>query len=128
MYPLKNWWKNNRIYSFATNKSTLLKYITSLEVWECTKQEILTAGSWDESEIICYANNPEVLTAFCCLKSFFKLKKGLNVMLKLDKTTALAYVNKQRGQLPMHRTIWWRKFGNGIKTEIFGFLFMWTRS
>lgn len=83
-----------------------MKYITSLDVWECTEQEIQTAGSSDESEIICYANNPEVLTAFCCSKSFFKLKKRSNVMLKLDKTTALAYVNKQRGQLPMHRIIW----------------------
>lgn len=71
-------------------------YDASLVGWESTNQEILIARSTDESKKNFDLNTLEVPTTFCYLKSFCKLKKGVHVMLKSDKTTALAYTNKKR--------------------------------
>ena len=43
----------------------------------------------------CYTNSLELQAAFFCLKAFCKNKTKLHVLLKVDNTTAVTYINKK---------------------------------
>ena len=60
----------------------------SLKGWGGTDGEIDIGGRWGENEKNC-------LQLFC-LKSFCKNRSGIHVLLTLDNTTAVAYINKKR--------------------------------
>ena len=47
----------------------------------------------------CYINSLELKAAFFCLKAFCKNKSRLPVLLKLDNTKAVAYINKKGGTI-----------------------------
>ena len=47
----------------------------------------------------CHINSLELQAAFFCLKAFCKNKTRLHVLLKLDNTTAVAYINKKGGTI-----------------------------
>ena len=72
-------------------------------------------GRWNWIENKCHINSLELQAAFFCLKSFRKNKTRLNVLLKLDNTTAVAYINKKEGGVSasynkLEKDIWnWAK-------------------
>ena len=51
------------------------------------------------NERISHINSLELLAAFLCLKSFCKNKPGIHVLLRLDNSTAVAYINKKGGMV-----------------------------
>jgi hypothetical protein len=51
--------------------------------------------SWSEEE--CHINELEMLGAFNALRAFTSSRRNCTIELKLDNTTAVAYVNKKGG-------------------------------
>ena len=49
----------------------------------------------------------------------YKVKTRPHVLLKLDNTTAVAYINKKWGRFPSLVTSWRKTFGTGTKSKIF---------
>ena len=95
------WWKNNIMSSFAPIKLPDVEYTiysdASLEGWGGTDGQEEIGGRWGKDEKISHINSLELLAAFFCLKSFCKNKTDIHVMLKIDNTTAVAYINKKGG-------------------------------
>ena len=60
-------------------------------------QGIDTGGPWSVQEKTYHINCLELLAATLALKTFMKNKTGLLVLLKIDNTTAVAYINNQGG-------------------------------
>ncbi len=70
---------------------------TSLAGWGevCNHQQ--TGGPWSQEEQNLHIYCLELLAATLALKTFTKGQTGLSVLLKMDNTTAVAYVNNQGG-------------------------------
>ena len=79
-------------------------------------------GRWNFMENKCHTNSLELQAAFFCLKSFCKNKTRLHVLLKLDNTTAVAYINKKEGPFQPLVTNQQKTSGTGPKSKIFGSL------
>ena len=99
---------NNIMDAFAPIKSHPVDFYPdpSIEGWKGTGRK------FEEDEMnLKKEYHIKLLAAFFCLKSFCILKTGLKVLLKVDSTTAVAYINKKAGQFQMHATIWQNKSG-----------------
>ena len=113
------WWIKNIFDAFAPIKlppfDLTIFSDASLESWGDTDQVTVIGGRWNWIENKCHINSLELQAAFFCLKSFRKNKTRLNVLLKLDNTTAVAYINKKEGGVSasynkLEKDIWnWAK-------------------
>ena len=56
-----------------------------------------TGGPWSPLEKEWHINCLELLAATLALKTFVKHKTGISVLMKIDNTTAVAYINNQGG-------------------------------
>lgn len=56
-----------------------------------------THGNWSNEEKLLHINYLELLAAFFGLKCFAKNLKNCDVLLRIDNTTAIAYINKMGG-------------------------------
>ena len=65
--------------------------------WGAVHQSLKTNGKWSEQESLQHINYLELKAAFLALKSFLKGKSHLTVSLRLDNTTAIAYINNKGG-------------------------------
>ena len=65
--------------------------------WGASHQGTSTGGPWSPQEKEWHINCLELLAATLALKTFVKNKKGMSVLLKIDNTTAVAYINHQGG-------------------------------
>ena len=65
--------------------------------WGASHQGTSTGGPWSPQEKEWHINFLELLAATLALKTFVKNKKGISVLLKIDNTTAVAYINHQGG-------------------------------
>ena len=70
-----------------------------LEGWGGTDQVTEIGGRWNFKENKCHINSLELQAAFFYLKAFCKNKTRLHMLLKLDNTTAVAYINKIGGTI-----------------------------
>ena len=89
------WWIRNKLPPFDLT----IFSDASLEGWEGTDQVTEIGGRWNCMENKCHINSLELQAAFFCLKAFCKNKTRLHVLLKLDNTAAVAYINKNRGTI-----------------------------
>ena len=102
----------------------------SLEVWEGTEQVTEIGGRWNCMKNECHINSLELQAAFFFLKAFCKNKTRLHLLLKLDNTTAVSYINQKGrgwggggGEAFQHLvTNQQKSFGTGPKGKIFGSL------
>lgn len=83
----------------------------SLSGWgiACNKEK--AAGFWTQEESQFHINYLELLAAFIALKSFTKDLENCEILLRLDNTTAISFVNRMGGvQFPLlnnlSRLIW----------------------
>lgn len=110
-----DWWKANII----TGKNLIRRHRfkreifsdSSLSGWGCFCNGVRTAGFWGNNEKKFHINHLELLAAFFALKCFASDLRGEEILLRLDNTTAIAYVNKTGGiQFPhlseLAREIW----------------------
>ena len=69
----------------------------SLEGWGASCMQQWTGGPWSVQEKEMHINCLELLAATLAVQSFLKDKLGVHALLKLDNTTAVAYINHQGG-------------------------------
>lgn len=96
------WWvqqlKLHSGKSFLSSDPDLVIFSdASLSGWGAACGNIRTGGQWDLSESICHINDLELKASFLALKYFAAAARDCAVLLNLDNTTAVAYINKKGG-------------------------------
>ena len=69
----------------------------SLRGWGAAAQGVTTGGPWSRQEKKYHINFLEILAASLAVKTFLKNQSNLTVLLKIDNTTAVAYINHMGG-------------------------------
>lgn len=110
-----NWWLNkvpgvkNPVRLFNFKKEFFSD--DSLSGWGAYYNKISTQGFWSVQERKLAINHLELIAAFLALKCFAKEDKDCEILLRIDNTTAIAYINRMGGvQYPqlnkLARDIW----------------------
>jgi hypothetical protein len=81
----------------------------SLTGWGAYCQEIRTGGPWSFLEAQEHINWLELQAAFLGIKSFLRDRRSVSVLLQLDNTTAVAYINNLGGTVSHRLTLLARK-------------------
>jgi hypothetical protein len=110
-----NWWKS-RISSCSFS---LLPLEYTLEIfsdasrtgWGAYANNSRTHGAWRSEERVFHINQLELLAVFLGLKYFAHSRHNCSILLRIDNTTAISYVNRMGGvQFPhlneLSRQIW----------------------
>ena len=71
----------------------------SLTGWGATSQNQRIGGPWSQTECRMHINCLELLAATLAVKTFLKNKNRMSVLLRLDNTTAVAYINNLGGTI-----------------------------
>lgn len=109
------WWKCNiyRTDHYMRNQNFDLEIFSdaSRTGWGIFCNSQRTNGLWKDSEKIYHINYLELLAAFFGLKCFAKTKTNCAILLRIDNTTAVSYINRFGGiQYPhlnkLTRLIW----------------------
>lgn len=109
------WWKSNiRLSSSRIRSGNFMLEIfsdASSIGWgaACGKEKI--GGSWSVEEVSCHINYLELLAAYFGLKSFTANLQDCQILLRIDNTTAISYINRMGGVQYPHlnhitRKIW----------------------
>lgn len=110
-----SWWKDNIITSFSPirKNSYALEIFSdaSLTGWGVACGGQSANGNWSDREIILHINTLELMAAFYGLKIFTADLKDCNILLRIDNTTAICYINRMGGVQHPHlnelaRKIW----------------------
>ena len=76
---------------------TVIQSDASLQGWGAVCNEVSTGGSWSPQERQLHINCLELLATQLALKTFVKSQQGISVLLQLDNSTAVAYINNLGG-------------------------------
>ena len=91
---LSNW--NGR--SLISQQSTMtIISDASLQGWGAFCNGVRTRGPWSPQEQTLHINCLELLAASLAVRTFAKEKSGITILLKIDNTTAVAYINRMGG-------------------------------
>lgn len=113
--PDLTWWSDNIMVASnsLTVKSFDLEIFTDASKigWGAYCDGKRAGGEWKIEERDFHINYLELLAVFLGLKCFVRNKKNLNLLLRIDNTTAISYVNRMGGiQFPhlnnLSRMIW----------------------
>ena len=85
----------------------------SLRGWGAASDEITTGGPWSPQEKQYHINCLEILAASLAVKTFVKNKSDLTILVMIDNTTAVSYINHLGGPV------------SPLATEITKQLWMW---
>lgn len=113
--PDFDWWESS--LSDAINPIRQQKYTleifsdASLTGWGAACNGETTYGAWDELERNAHINYLELVAAFYALQCFAATRYDCEILLRIDNTTAVAYINRMGGiQYPhlnsITRKIW----------------------
>ncbi|KYN03436.1 hypothetical protein ALC62_05720 [Cyphomyrmex costatus] len=95
------WWKENIIYSFnpilGPNFITEIFSDASLSGWGASCKEEKTHGFWNNEERQYHINYLELRAAFFGLKCFARKFRNCDILLRIDNTTAISYINRMDG-------------------------------
>ena len=91
----------------------------SLTGWGTVCNGVSTGGSWSLQERTLHINCLELLAADLAMKSFLKGLCGISVLLQLDNSTAVAYINNLGGTVSPALTSLANPSGYGHWKEIF---------
>ena len=94
------WWdmqmiKWNGRTVLTTEPDLTIESDASTQGWGGSHQSTSTGGPWAPLEKEWHINCLELLVATLALKTFVKHKTGISVLMKIDNTTAVAYINNQ---------------------------------
>ena len=78
----------------------VIESYASNQGWGSSCQGTSMGGLWSPQEKEWHINCLELLAATLALKTFAKEKRSVSVLLKIDNTTAVAYINNQGGRYP----------------------------
>lgn len=109
------WWKNH----ILTSSNPIRQHNYQLEIftdasttgWGAACDGEKTGGLWSESERNFHINYLELLAVYLGLQTYAKYHKNCDILLRVDNTTAISYVNRMGGiQYPhltyMTKLIW----------------------
>lgn len=101
---LKNdllWWRDNieqSFSSFQSNDYSITIYSdASTTGWGVVCNNQTANGHWSRSQLTLHINTLELLAALYGLKIFARNLINCNILLRIDNTTAIAYINKMGG-------------------------------
>lgn len=109
------WWSSHIQRSYCTIKQFNFKLEifsdSSRSGWGVVCNDIKSHGHWTEKDKSFHINYFELLAAFIGLKIFASKLEYCEVLLRIDNTTAIAYINKMGGTRYPHlnnlaREIW----------------------
>ena len=99
--PIFEWWRQN--VTAARNPIRNLNYTRVIFIdasntgWGAFCNGQKTHGFWSETELKFHINRLEILAILFGLKSFASDYRSCEILLRVDNTTAIAYVNKMGG-------------------------------
>ncbi|KAJ8914276.1 hypothetical protein NQ315_011010 [Exocentrus adspersus] len=104
------WWENNIPISETSlrepNYELTIYTDASNSGWGASCNGETARGWWNDIETSFHINYLELLAAFNGLKSFAKNKKSSHILLRIDNTTAISYINRMGGiKFPTLNTI-----------------------
>ena len=96
------WWEQHLLQwngrSLISPPTTLtISTDASLQGWGAVCNGKKTRGSWSHQERLLHINCLELLAATLGIQTFSKDKSGIMILLKMDNTTAVAYINRRGG-------------------------------
>lgn len=95
------WWVENsckqQCQIWRPQPTQVIVSDASLTGWGGIFESQITGGDWDLQEQMLHINVLEMKGAFYALKSFCKTFKNCHIRLRLDNTTAVAYINHMGG-------------------------------
>ena len=99
------WWithfTNWNGLSLLTKKhNVIVETDASLMSWGDVCRGTRRGGPWSWEEQNLHINCLEMLAAFLAFKCFFREKRSIHVLLRMDNTSAIAYINKMGGWCP----------------------------
>lgn len=96
-----SWWLNNLVDSYnPVRKSDYRLEIfsdASLTGWGAVCNGQKAHGFWNPLEQKLHINNLELIAAFFALKTFASKVKNCEILLRIDNTTAISYINRMGG-------------------------------
>lgn len=96
-----SWWENNILTIKnpirQSNYQLTIFSDASLTGWGASCDNKVVFGQWDSEERSLHINCLELIAAFNGLKSFAKELSECEILLKIDNSTAIAYINKMGG-------------------------------
>lgn len=110
-----NWWKLNIFSTFAPlgDPRFSMEIFTdaSRTGWGAYSNQTRIGGGWKEEELKFHINYLELLAVFLALKCFARETTDCAILLRVDNTTAISYINRMGGiQFPhlniLSRDIW----------------------
>lgn len=109
------WWKTNvENVSAPIKRSNYVLTVfsdASLTGWGASCEDNKTHGWWNNKESSLHINELELIAAFYALKCYAKDYENCEILLRIDNTTAISYINRMGGiQFPnlnkIARKIW----------------------
>ena len=98
---LEWWWDHLSAWNGKTimtdKPSVVIESDASTRGWGASCEGARTGGPWSSEERQWHINCLEALAAFHAVKCFVRDRKSITVLLRMDNTTAVAYVNKLGG-------------------------------
>ena len=91
---LSNW--NGRSLISQQSSMTIISD-ASLQGWGAFCNGVRTRGPWSPQEQTLHINCLELLAASLAVRAFAKERSGITILLKIDNTTAVAYINRMGG-------------------------------
>lgn len=97
-----SWWVGNTFLSkgkslFEQCPALVICSDATLSGWGAVCWGVTTAGPWESADIPKHINELELVGAFNALRSFANDLRSCSVLLKLDNTTAVSYINQLGG-------------------------------
>lgn len=108
LLPDINWWLN--VIDHAVHKIRIDNYMleiysdASTTGWGAACNEQRASGKWSDSEALLHINLLELLAAYFALKIFAKDFYNCQILLRVDNTTAVSYINRMGGIQYPHLT------------------------
>lgn len=95
------WWKNNVFHSCVSLEDVTYKYEIYTDAsnsgWGAVCKDDKANGRWTDTEKEYHINYLELLAVFLGLKCFVAKEVNCTILLRIDNTTAISYVNKMGG-------------------------------
>lgn len=95
------WWRDNIMSANSRIKSHKYSIVITSDAsrtgWGAEAGGVVTRGFWNPEDQKHHINYLELLAAFFALKCFAQELRDCEVLLRIDNTTAIAYVNKAGG-------------------------------
>lgn len=110
-----NWWRDSISTTLCSFKKVVYKYEiytdAAMTGWGAVCYDAKINGKWKPTEKQFHINHLELLAAFLGLKSFVNNESDCAILLRIDNTTAISYINRMGGvQFPhlndLTRDIW----------------------